>query len=163
MISNPEDKVLDLDEAVARFGRPRGERLVFTNGCFDILHRGHVEYLASARRLGDRLIVGLNRDDSVQRLKGPGRPINPYDDRATVLAGLEAVDAVVGFDQDTPLQLIEALLPDVLVKGGDYRPEEIVGAKEVIDAGGEVIVAPLVPGRSTTGILDRTKREQADG
>ena len=159
----PEEKILDRQEAVARFGRPRRERIVFTNGCFDILHRGHVEYLDAARRLGDRLIVGLNGDESVRRLKGEGRPVNPFDDRALVLAGLASVDAVIRFDEDTPLRLIEGILPDVLVKGGDYRAEEIVGAKEVIAAGGEVVVAPLVPGRSTTGILDRSRRKSTDG
>lgn len=156
-------RLLDLEAAVERFARPRQERVVFTNGCFDILHRGHVEYLDAARRLGDRLVVGLNGDASVRRLKGPGRPVNPFEDRALVLAGLEAVDAVVRFDEDTPLRLIESLLPDVLVKGGDYRPDEIVGAREVRAAGGEVVVAPLVPGRSTTGILERSRGERADG
>ena len=166
MRSGPEDpatKILDRETAVRRFGRPREERVVFTNGCFDILHRGHVEYLFAARRLGDRLVVGLNGDDSVRRLKGDGRPVNGYEDRALVLAALSAVDAVVRFDEDTPLRLIEAILPDILVKGGDYRPEEIVGAKEVVAAGGEVRVEPLVPGRSTTGIIERAKREGADG
>lgn len=146
-----------------QFGRPRAERVVFTNGCFDILHRGHVEYLLAARRLGDRLVVGLNGDDSVRRLKGEGRPVNRFEDRAVVLAALESVDAVVRFDEDTPLRLIEAILPDVLVKGGDYRAEEIVGAKEVIEAGGEVLVAPLVPGQSTSGIIERAKGETAHG
>jgi D-beta-D-heptose 7-phosphate kinase/D-beta-D-heptose 1-phosphate adenosyltransferase len=157
-LPRPEEKILNRQQAVERFARPRSERIVFTNGCFDILHRGHVEYLDAARRLGDRLIVGLNGDDSVRRLKGAGRPVNPYDDRALVLAGLASVDAVIRFDEDTPLRLIEGILPDVLVKGGDYRADEIVGAKEVIAAGGEVVVAPLVPGRSTTGILDRSRR-----
>jgi rfaE bifunctional protein nucleotidyltransferase chain/domain len=163
MLRTLAGKILDRGAAAERFGRPRSERVVFTNGCFDILHRGHVEYLDAARRLGDRLIVGLNGDASVTRLKGPGRPVNPYDDRAIVLAALESVDAVVRFDEDTPLRLIEAILPDVLIKGGDYRPEEIVGAPEVVAAGGEVVVAPLVAGRSTTGILNRSARERADG
>ena len=154
-VVDPAEKLLTRDQAVARFGRPRTERVVFTNGCFDILHRGHVEYLAGARRLGDRLVVGLNGDESVRRLKGTGRPVNGFEDRAIVLAALAAVDAVVRFDDDTPLRLIEALLPDVLVKGGDYRAEEIVGANEVVAAGGEVVVAPLVPGRSTSGIIER--------
>jgi D-beta-D-heptose 7-phosphate kinase / D-beta-D-heptose 1-phosphate adenosyltransferase len=158
-----EEKILDREQAVARFGRPRGDRVVFTNGCFDILHRGHVQYLEAARRLGDHLIVGVNGDASVRRLKGDDRPVNPFDDRAHVLAALSSVDAVVRFDEDTPLRLIEAILPDVLVKGGDYRAEEIVGAKEVVAAGGEVVVAPLVPGRSTTEILDRSRRKSTDG
>ena len=163
MIAEPASKILSFDEAIATLGPPRRTRLVFTNGCFDILHRGHVDYLVAARRLGDRLIVGLNGDDSVRRLKGEGRPVNPYEDRATVLAALEAVDAVVRFDEDTPLRLIEALLPEVLVKGGDYREDEIVGAREVKAAGGEVVVAPLLPGRSTTGILNRARGERANG
>lgn len=152
-------KLLSFEEAVRRFGRPRDERVVFTNGCFDILHRGHVEYIHAARQLGDRLVVGLNGDASVSRLKGPSRPVNPFDDRALVLAGLEAVDAVVRFDEDTPLRLIAALLPDVLVKGGDYHPDEIVGAREVREAGGEVVVVPLVEGRSTSGIIERMTGE----
>ncbi len=150
-----EHKIVRREELVARLGRPRGERVVFTNGCFDVLHRGHVEYLESARRLGDLLVVGLNTDDSVRRLKGPTRPVNPEDDRAYVLAGLAAVDYVTFFAEDTPRDLIVALLPDVLVKGGDYRKEDIVGGAEVEAAGGEVVVAPLVPGRSTTAILKR--------
>jgi D-beta-D-heptose 7-phosphate kinase/D-beta-D-heptose 1-phosphate adenosyltransferase len=150
-----EDKIVGREELIARLGRPRSERVVFTNGCFDVLHRGHVEYLESARGLGDLLVVGLNTDDSVRRLKGPSRPVNPEDDRAYVLAGLAAVDYVTFFAEDTPRDLIIALLPDVLVKGGDYRKEDIVGGAEVEAAGGEVVVAPLVPGRSTTAILQR--------
>ena len=156
---DPAAKILERPALLERFARPRTERVVFTNGCFDILHRGHVEYLAAARALGDRLVVGLNTDASVRRLKGPARPVNPQEDRAVVLAALAAVDAVVLFGEDTPLDLISALLPDVLVKGGDYRPEEIVGAAEVVAAGGRVVVAPLVPGRSTTGILQRAHRQ----
>src|SRR5690606_35261998 len=156
------EKLLSRDAAVERFGRPRQERVVFTNGCFDILHRGHVEYLFAARQLGDRLVVGLNGDDSVRRLKGEGRPVNGFEDRAVVLAGLAAVDAVVRFDEDTPLQLIEALLPDVLIKGGDYAAESVVGGREVIAAGGEVVIAPLLPGRSTTSIIQRASGEIGD-
>ena len=152
-----EEKVVSLETLLSRFGHPRSGQVVFTNGVFDILHRGHVEYLDHARRLGDALVVGLNTDDSVRRLKGPSRPVNGQEDRALVLAGLAAVDAVVLFDEDTPHRLITALLPDVLVKGGDYRPEEIVGAPEVIAAGGRVVVAPLVPGRSTTNVLKRAQ------
>lgn len=157
-VPEPAAKLLSREEVLHRFGRPRCGRIVFTNGCFDVLHRGHVEYLGAARALGDVLVVGLNTDASVRRLKGPGRPVNPQDDRAYVLAGLAAVDAVTLFDEDTPHTLIAALLPDVLVKGGDYRPEEIVGAEEVRAAGGEVVVAPLVAGRSTTSILERMRR-----
>jgi rfaE bifunctional protein nucleotidyltransferase chain/domain len=155
---DPADKILPLDVLLRRYGRPRRETLVLTNGCFDVLHRGHVEYLASARTLGDALVVGLNTDASVRRLKGPGRPLNPQDDRAYVLAGLAAVDAVTYFDDDTPRDLIAALLPDVLVKGGDYRAEDVVGGAEVRAAGGRVVIAPLVPGRSTTGLLQRIER-----
>src|SRR5690606_23152597 len=161
--ADPRGKVLSRAELVGRYGRPRTERVVFTNGCFDILHRGHVEYLFAARALGDRLVVGLNADASVRRLKGPERPVNGEEDRAMVLAGLAAVDAVTVFEEDTPLALIEALLPDVLVKGGDYRLEEIVGAPQVAAAGGEVVIAPLVPGRSTTSILQRARRGDDDG
>ena len=148
-------KIRSPDELLREFGRPRHDTVVFTNGCFDILHRGHVEYLAYARALGDRLVVGLNSDRSVRALKGPGRPVNPLDDRAAVLAALESVDAVVAFDDDTPRDLIAALLPDILVKGGDYAPDQVVGAAEVEAAGGRVVIAPLVPGRSTTGMLQK--------
>lgn len=148
-------KVLQLEQLLAAFGRPRKDVVVFTNGCFDILHRGHVEYLAHAKSLGSRLVVGVNSDRSVKALKGPGRPINTLEDRAVVLAALASVDAVVEFDQDTPRELIAALRPDVLVKGGDYSADQVVGSKEVIESGGRVVIAPLVPGRSTTGLLQR--------
>lgn len=166
MSDMPDDwrtKILSREALLERYGPPRAERIVFTNGCFDILHRGHVEYLAAARELGDRLVVGLNSDDSVTRLKGPGRPVNPEDDRAAVLAALAAVDAVTVFHEDTPRSLIAALLPDVLVKGGDYRAEDIVGGEEVRGAGGEVVVIPLVQGRSTTGIIERANEGVRDG
>lgn len=140
---------------VERFGRPRAGTVVFTNGVFDVLHRGHVEYLEAARALGDALVVGLNGDESVRRLKGPSRPVNPQEDRAVVLGGLAAVDAVVLFHDDTPIRLVEALLPDVIVKGGDYTPDTVVGAREVVAAGGRVVIAPLLPGRSTTRIVQR--------
>jgi D-beta-D-heptose 7-phosphate kinase/D-beta-D-heptose 1-phosphate adenosyltransferase len=149
------EKLLDLPALLARFGRPREGTLVFTNGVFDVLHRGHVEYLEAARALGDHLVVGLNADASVRRLKGPTRPVNPQEDRAVVLGGLAAVDAVVLFEDDTPLRLVEALLPDVIVKGGDYQPETVVGAREVVAAGGRVVIAPLLEGRSTTRIVQR--------
>lgn len=158
-MTDPQRKIVPAEELVSRLGPPRSGTLVFTNGCFDLLHRGHVSYLSEARALGDVLVVGLNSDDSVRRLKGPSRPVNSQDDRAYVLAGLEAVDWVTLFDSDTPLALISALLPDVLVKGGDYRVEEIVGAEQVAAAGGRTVVIPLVPGRSTTAILKRSRRE----
>ena len=129
-------------------------KVVFTNGCFDIVHRGHVEYLAKAADMGDVLVVGLNTDASVRRLKGEGRPINNQEARALVLASLSFVDAVVLFDEDTPLELIKAIRPDVLVKGADYKPEEIVGADFVTSYGGTVATVPLVEGYSTTKLLN---------
>lgn len=129
------------------------ERVVFTNGCFDILHRGHVTYLAKAAGLGTKLIIGLNTDASVRRLKGDSRPVNGERDRALLLASLLFVDAVVFFDTDTPLELICRVQPDVLVKGGDYQPEEIVGHDVVKAKGGEVITIPFVDGYSTTSLL----------
>ncbi|GAB4340533.1 MAG: D-glycero-beta-D-manno-heptose 1-phosphate adenylyltransferase [Calditrichia bacterium] len=132
-----------------------GRRVVFSNGVFDILHRGHVEYLTRARQLGDVLIIGLNSDASVRRIKGPARPIVPQEDRAVVLAGLAAVDYICFFEEDTPQKLIAALLPDVLVKGADYRTEEIVGFKEVTENGGTVQTIELTPGRSTTDVVGK--------
>lgn len=129
---------LELLKRLARL-RSEGKQIVFTNGCFDILHRGHVEYLSAARALGDILVVGLNSDDSVRRLKGPGRPINPVEDRAAILDALRAVDFVTVFDEDTPYQLIEAIKPDVLVKGGDYTVETIVGA-DLVQAQGDALL-----------------------
>ena len=137
--------------------RGRNERIVMTNGCFDILHAGHVAYLEEAKSLGDRLIVAVNEDDSVRRLKGEGRPVNPLEDRMRVLAGLAAVDWVVPFSEDTPENLIAAVLPDVLVKGGDYRPEEIAGGRAVLENGGEVRVLSFQDGRSTSRIIERLK------
>jgi D-glycero-beta-D-manno-heptose 1-phosphate adenylyltransferase len=131
-----------------------GEKVVFTNGCFDILHAGHVRYLAAARELGDRLVVGLNSDASVRRLKGPQRPVAPELDRAEVLSALGAVNAVTLFDDDTPEALIGMLLPDILVKGADWPVEKIAGAKAVIAHGGSVLTVPLLEGRSTTGIIE---------
>ena len=151
------DKILSLEQLIERFARPRSQTVVFTNGCFDLLHRGHVEYLHRARTLGDSLVVGLNSDASVRRLKGPHRPVNSREDRAIVLAGLASVDAVTVFDTDTPLGLIQRLLPDVLVKGGDYRRETIVGAEATERAGGQVVVVPLVGGKSSSNILQRIR------
>ena len=135
----------------------KGEKVVMTNGCFDILHAGHVSYLNHAAELGDRLIVAVNTDESVKRLKGPGRPVNPTDRRMAVLAGLGAVDWVVPFSEDTPQRLIGEVLPDLLVKGGDYQPEEIAGGKEVIANGGKVKVLNFEDGCSTTEIIDAIK------
>jgi len=134
--------------------RAHGEKIVFTNGCFDILHAGHVAYLERARRLGDRLIVAVNDDDSVRRLKGEGRPVNPVERRMAVLAALGSVDWVVPFGEDTPERLICRVLPDLLVKGGDYRPEEIAGYGCVTVNGGEVRVLGFEDGCSTSNIID---------
>ncbi|UTV27392.1 bifunctional D-glycero-beta-D-manno-heptose-7-phosphate kinase/D-glycero-beta-D-manno-heptose 1-phosphate adenylyltransferase HldE [Photobacterium atrarenae] len=142
-----------LKQAV-KAARARGEKVVMTNGCFDILHAGHVAYLNEAAKLGDRLIVAVNSDSSVQKLKGPGRPVNPEDRRMAVLAGLGAVDWVVPFSEETPQRLISEILPSLLVKGGDYKPEEIAGGQEVIAAGGEVKVLNFEDGCSTTEIIE---------
>jgi D-beta-D-heptose 7-phosphate kinase/D-beta-D-heptose 1-phosphate adenosyltransferase len=142
--------------------RRRGERIVMTNGCFDLLHAGHVQYLEQASRLGDRLIVAVNSDDSVRRLKGPGRPVNPLSQRMMILAALAVVDWVVPFGEDTPHELIVRVQPDVLVKGSDYRLEEIVGGSEVKAAGGEVVVLDCLQGCSTTAMMERI-RSSADG
>ena len=135
--------------------RSAGETIVFTNGCFDILHRGHVEYLAQAADLGDKLIVGLNTDASVKRLKGESRPVNDEKSRALLLSALQFVDAVVFFDEDTPYELIKQVQPDILVKGNDYKPEEIVGYDIVTAKGGKVLTIDLVEGFSTTNIISR--------
>jgi len=137
--------------------RERGKRVVFTNGCFDILHRGHVDYLRKARDLGDVLIVGLNTDTSVQRLKGPGRPIVDETDRAHVLAALEAVDYVCLFDEETPRQLIERLVPDILVKGADWAISDVVGKDVVEAAGGTVRTIEFLPNRSTSRIIEKIR------
>ena len=129
--------------------------MVFTNGVFDLLHPGHIDLLTAARGAGDSLIVGINTDDSVRRLKGPSRPVRTEAERAYVLAALECVDLVVPFEQDTPLDLVRRLRPDVIVKGGDYSEDTIVGASEVKSWGGRVVVVPLTPGQSTTGIIER--------
>jgi rfaE bifunctional protein nucleotidyltransferase chain/domain len=154
----PGGKILSRDELVRTFAPPRSQRVVFTNGCFDLLHRGHVDYLVRARELGDVLVVGLNTDASTHRLKGVGRPVNAEADRAFILAALEAVDAVTLFDEDTPLDLITRLLPDVLVKGGDYTAATVVGREAVESAGGRVVIVPLTDGRSTTGLIEAIRR-----
>lgn len=153
----PAEKVLSRERLLARFGRPRSGRLVFTNGCFDLLHPGHVELLDEARRLGDALVVGLNTDRSVRALKGPDRPLVPEEARALVMAGLAAVDAVVLFDEETPRALVAALLPDVLVKGGDYALDAVVGRAEVEAAGGEVRILPFRTGYSTSSLIERIR------
>jgi D-beta-D-heptose 7-phosphate kinase/D-beta-D-heptose 1-phosphate adenosyltransferase len=151
------DKICDLARLQGLVGkwRAQGERIVFTNGCFDLLHAGHVTYLEAARKAGDRLVLGLNTDRSVSALKGPSRPVIHEADRARVLAALEAVDAVILFDEDTPLELIKAVRPDVIAKGNDYTEAQVVGAAEVKSWGGKVALIPIVPGRSTSKILEK--------
>jgi rfaE bifunctional protein nucleotidyltransferase chain/domain len=154
---NPE--ILTLDEAILRFGpgKRNGRRVVFTNGCFDLLHPGHIGSLEKARALGDVLVVGLNSDASVRQLKGAGRPVLPERERAEILAALECVDGVVIFDALTPREVIARLLPDVLVKGGDWASDQIVGREEVEAAGGRVVSIPVVAGYSTTEILRKIR------
>jgi D-beta-D-heptose 7-phosphate kinase/D-beta-D-heptose 1-phosphate adenosyltransferase len=135
--------------------RERGLRLVFTNGCFDLLHPGHVRYLQDAKRLGDRLLVAVNGDETVSKLKGPGRPLTPLRERMEILAALAAVDYVVAFEEETPFEIIEEVVPDVLVKGGDWTKDKIVGRERVEGAGGKVFSLPYAPGYSTSGILER--------
>ncbi len=149
-----------LDQALALVTRLRaaGQQIVFTNGVFDLLHPGHLRYLAQARALGDALIVGINSDRSVRTNKGPGRPITPQEERAEVLAALGCVDAVVIFDGDTPHELIAALQPDVLVKGADWAADEIVGRDIVEARGGKVVRVPIEMGYATTGIIERIRR-----
>jgi rfaE bifunctional protein nucleotidyltransferase chain/domain len=153
-------KIVSLEEARKKVGtwKQAGQRVVFTNGCFDLLHLGHVDYLEKARQLGDRLVVGLNTDDSVARFKGPQRPIQDERSRARVLAALQFVDLLVFFNDDTPLNLISELTPNVLVKGSDYLAENIVGADVVKKAGGEVKTIDFVPGYSTSRIVDKIKK-----
>ncbi len=156
---------MTLEEAILRFGREKrngpasraSRRLVFTNGCFDLLHPGHIRGLEQARQMGDVLIVGLNSDASVRRLKGPTRPVIPEAERAEILSAFESVDAVVIFDEPTPREVISRLLPDVLVKGGDWPGDQIVGREDVEAAGGRVVSLPFVPGYSTSAILEKIR------
>jgi rfaE bifunctional protein nucleotidyltransferase chain/domain len=134
---------------------------VFTNGVFDLIHPGHVDLLTAARSRGDALIVGMNTDASVRRLKGPGRPVRNEAERAYVLAAMESVDIVVLFDEDTPMELVRQVRPDVIVKGGDYTRESIVGAREVEEWGGETVIVPLTPGQSTTSIIDKLRDKES--
>ncbi len=155
-IAGPE-KMLDLERLLVRVAewRQSGEKVVFTNGCFDLLHVGHIELLEDCRRMGGKLIVGVNSDASVGRLKGPTRPLNSEHARSRLLAALAATDAVTVFEEDTPLELIRAIRPDVLVKGGDYTPETVVGAEDMAGWGGRVEIVPTVPGFSTTGLVNK--------
>ncbi|GAB6111476.1 D-glycero-beta-D-manno-heptose 1-phosphate adenylyltransferase [Desulfomicrobium salsuginis] len=157
---NTRNKILGRHEAHRLAGRGG---VVFTNGCFDILHPGHVDYLQRARDLGERLVVGLNSDASVRRLKGPTRPVNDEASRAMVLSALSCVDHVVIFEEDTPYELIRAVAPDILVKGGDWSVDRIVGRDLVEERGGRVLSIPLLPGHSTTGIIDRILALNAGG
>lgn len=154
-------KLIQLDTLLIRLAqhRKRRERIVFTNGCFDILHVGHVRYLRAARQLGDRLVVGLNTDESVRRIKGRGRPVNTLTDRAEILAALPFVTYLVAFDTDSVEPLVRAVRPDVLVKGGDYKPSQVVGHRFVRAYGGEVVVLEHAEGRSTTQTLKRLGRK----
>lgn len=156
---NPEDKLKTVEGLKRILSRHRGARskIVFTNGCFDILHRGHISYLYRARKLGSLLVVGVNTDSSVKKLKGPERPLNKVEDRMYQLAGLECVDYVTSFNEDTPLKLIESLKPHILIKGGDYAIRDIVGASEVVGWGGIVKVLPFVDGYSTTKLIQKFK------
>jgi D-glycero-beta-D-manno-heptose 1-phosphate adenylyltransferase len=151
--------VFNLQEIIVRFGREKrnGKRVVFTNGCFDLLHPGHIQSLEAARALGDALIVGINSDESVRTLKGVGRPVIPQQERAEILASLESVDGVLIFDELTPQRVIAELLPDVLVKGGDWPGNQIVGREEVEAAGGKVVQVDLVQGYSTTELLKKIR------
>jgi rfaE bifunctional protein nucleotidyltransferase chain/domain len=157
---DPALKVLGRDAVVRRVRDASLRPLVFTNGCFDVLHRGHVAYLAHARALGATLLVGVNSDTSVRRLKGRGRPLVSVEDRAFVLAGLASVDLVTVFEEDTPLDLIRDVRPDVLVKGGDYAEDQVVGREVVEASGGRVVILPFVEGRSTTDLIRRIREER---
>ena len=157
--------VYSLEQLIVRFAREKrnGKRVVFTNGCFDLLHPGHIASLEAARALGDSLIVGINSDESVRILKGPSRPVIPEQERAEILASLECVDGVVIFDELTPQHVIATLLPDVLVKGSDWPGNQIVGREEVEAAGGKVVLIDNVPGYSTTEILQKIRGESSSG
>lgn len=153
ILPSPQQKIL----TVKQFSEFRNDlqNVVFTNGCFDIIHAGHIDYLSKARNLGEVLVVGLNSDESVRRLKGPQRPINDVDARSKVLASLFFVDYVIVFEEDTPLNLIKSVRPDILVKGGDYTRDTVVGADFVESCGGKVVILPLLKGYSTTSILNK--------
>jgi len=160
-LSKKDMCLLSLEEAVKirKECRRRGKKVVFTNGCFDIIHVGHIRLLKEASKLGDVLIIGLNSDDSVRKIKGPARPINSLSDRAEVLSSIRYVDYITAFEEETPRRLISLLLPDVLVKGGDYRKDEIVGADVVEAEGGKVVTIPLVEGKSTTKLIERIRNK----
>ncbi len=147
----------ELAERLAREIRESEKKIVFTNGCFDIIHAGHVKYLSTAKKLGDVLFLGLNSDDSVRRLKGELRPVNSEEDRAEVLSALRFIDYVVIFEENDPGKLIETIKPHILVKGGDYNADEVIGGDFVKNSGGEVVILPFVPGKSTTSLIEKLK------
>jgi rfaE bifunctional protein nucleotidyltransferase chain/domain len=155
-------KLVNLHELMLLVNRWKfkNEKIVFTNGCFDLIHRGHIEYLASAADLGTKLIIGLNSDNSIQKLKGPNRPVNTQADRALSLGALRFVDALVIFEEETPLELINAIQPDILIKGGDYSIDTIVGAPEVLSRGGRVEIIPFTSGYSTTKLIEQLKKSE---
>ncbi|SFG65277.1 D-glycero-beta-D-manno-heptose 1-phosphate adenylyltransferase [Pontibacter chinhatensis] len=156
-----QDKIYTLPQLLKQVQawREQGQKIVFTNGCFDLLHLGHVDYLEKAKQLGDKLVLGLNTDASISRIKGPSRPLQDEMSRARVMASLLFIDAVVHFDEDTPLKLIEAVQPDILVKGDDYAVEQIVGHEVVQARGGSVMTVPLVKGYSTTNIVRKIENQ----
>ncbi|MDX5422561.1 MAG: D-glycero-beta-D-manno-heptose 1-phosphate adenylyltransferase [Hymenobacteraceae bacterium] len=158
---NSSDKIFTLPQLQERLQewKAQGQKIVFTNGCFDLLHLGHVDYLEKARQLGDKLVLGLNTDASISRIKGPSRPLQDEMSRARIMASLLFIDAVVLFDDDTPLELIKAVQPDILVKGDDYAVEQIVGHEVVEARGGEVKTVPLVKGYSTTNIVKKIENQ----
>lgn len=155
-----DSKLITAEEAKRKIAQWRilGKTVAFTNGCFDILHRGHIYSLSKAAQEADYLIVGLNSDASTKRLKGPSRPVNDEQSRAIILSAVEIVDQVIIFEEDTPLELIKTIMPDVIVKGGDYTVEQIAGAKEVIANGGRVVINQIVNGFSTTGLIDKISK-----
>jgi rfaE bifunctional protein nucleotidyltransferase chain/domain len=152
-------KILSLPALLKTLKKQSKKKIVFTNGCFDILHAGHVSYLEKARSNGDLLVVALNTDASTRKLKGPTRPINPLSDRAKVVAALESVSFVTSFNDETPIKLIQKIMPDVLVKGGDYEIKKIVGYQEVTAHGGKVLTIPFLKGRSTSNIIKKTRNK----
>jgi len=156
------NKIIAAQDLKQRLGnwKQEGKKIVFTNGCFDLVHLGHIQYLQEAKKQGDILIVGLNSDSSVNKIKGKGRPILDQNSRSEILAAFEFVDVVTLFDQDTPLELIEQLVPDVLIKGSDYLAENIVGSEIVLNSGGEVVTIDLVEGYSTSNIIKKVKKLQ---
>ena len=158
---NYRDKIMTLEEALPKLEevKSQGKKVVFTNGCFDILHMGHIHYLEKSRQLGNYLIVGLNSDASVRALKGEGRPVKELASRSAVLAGLASVDMVITFEEDTPLLLIQKVVPDILVKGGDYKKEDIVGGEYVMQNGGSVEVIEFLEGHSSSALIEKMEKK----